>query len=466
MWNMLRSLRFRLTVLYLLASLGLVVLLGAGTYGLLSLYFQRSTDLALQYKMATEFRVRGLSMPSELAAAEQAWTQGSHRPAVPTPSPTPTPILFTSGEGDSEGETEGLQSPPQPVTGQVPSGSEEDDRYDGSLAPVFIVPAAGEVSSSGAPAVTDPAAISQALQAGSDMRTIRLDNGTRLRLLTYRISSQTVLQAGRLLTDQDRLLSQYLTGLLILGSAASLVMALASWALAGRSIKPSQRAWDQQQQFISNASHELRTPLTILRASADYALRSPSTEEREKSLRDILDECDYMNRMVEDLLLLSRLDAHRLTLAADIVPLPDLLAEIARTVEKLAAAKGVTLALDAAQGTVRGDRVRLRQVLLILLDNALRFTPAGGTVRLGAQASGREVVVHVSDSGAGIPPKHLAHVFERFYQVPGQPDEGRGNGLGLSIARGLVEAQHGKITMSSQAGKGTTVQIVLPAAGD
>ena len=471
---MLRALRLRLTVLYLLASLGLAALLGAGTYGLLSLYFQRSTDLALQYKMAMEFQARGLSLPSELAAAEQAWTQSNSPPAVSSPTATPrliptfTPIPAPAldGESDSEGETEGLQGSPQPVASQVPSGSEEDDRYDGSLAPVFIVPAAGSASSSGAPAVTDPAAISQALQAGSDLRTIRLDNGARLRLLTYRINSQTALQAGRLLTDQDRLLSQYLTGLLILGSAASLVMALASWALAGRSIKPSQRAWDQQQQFISNASHELRTPLTILRASADYALRSPSTEEREKSLRDILDECDYMNRMVEDLLLLSRLDAHRLALAADIVPLPDLLAEIARTVEKLAAAKGGTISLDAAQGTVRGDRVRLRQVLLILLDNALRFTPTGGTVRLGAQASGREVVIHVADNGAGILPEHLAHVFERFYQVPGQPDEGRGNGLGLSIARGLVEAQHGKITMSSQAGKGTSVQIVLPAAGD
>jgi len=169
---------------------------------------------------------------------------------------------------------------------------------------------------------------------------------------------------------------------------------------------------------------------------------------------------------VEDLLLLSRIDAHRLVLAADLIPLPDLLAETARQVEKLAVAKNVTLNLDAAQGAVRGDRVRLRQVLLILLDNALRFTPAGGTIQLGALVRGREVVIHVADSGAGIPPEHLAHVFERFYQVPGQPVEGRGNGLGLSIARGLVEAQRGNITVSSPAGKGTYVQISLPAAED
>jgi len=456
---MLRALRLRLTVLYLVASLGLVTVIGAGTYGLLALYLQRSTDLALQYKMATEFLARGLYLPSELAAAEQSWTQGSSHPV-----PTLTPFV---GENNNSGdESESPQSTPLPGISQLSDESIDDNRYDGSLAPVFVVPAAGGASSTGVPIVNDSAAIAHALQTGLDLRTDRLGNGTRLRLLTYRINNQTVIQVGRLLTDQDRLLSQYLTGLLVLGSVASIVMALASWVLAGRSIKPTQRAWDQQQQFISNASHELRTPLTILRASADYALRSPSTEECDKSLRDILDECDYMNSMVEDLLLLSRIDAHRLVLASDLVPLPDLLAETAHHVEKITVAKYVTLTLDTAQGAVRGDRVRLRQVLLILLDNALRFTPAGGTIRLGSLVRGREVVVHVADSGAGIPPEHLAHVFERFYQVPGQPVEGRGNGLGLSIARELVEAQRGKITVSSPAGKGTYVQIVLPAAED
>jgi signal transduction histidine kinase len=111
---------------------------------------------------------------------------------------------------------------------------------------------------------------------------------------------------------------------------------------------------------------------------------------------------------------------------------------------------------------VRGDPVRLRQVLLILLDNALRFTPPGGTIRLGAQVRGKWVTVYVSDSGPGIPAGHLGHVFERFYQVPGQPAEGRGNGLGLSIARALVEAQRGTIAISSPPGEGTTVAVHLP----
>jgi len=455
---MLKRLRFRLTLVYLLASLGLVTVLGAGTYGLLTVYFQQSTDHALLYKMAIEFQTLGIILPSELEVAEQSWSQkNDHLAATFTPS---------GGSGStSEEESEGSQNSSLPGTNQIFAGGDENDRYDGLLAPVFVVPAAGSTVNAGAPIVKDPQAISQALRAGSDLRTTRLDDGSRLRLLTYRIGSGGVLQVGRLLTDQDRLLSQYLTGLLILGSASSLVLALASWVIAGRSIKPTQHAWDQQQQFISNASHELRTPLTILRANADYALRNPSSVERDKSLQDIIEETDHMNRIVEDLLLLSRIDAKRLVLAADPVSLSDLLVETAHHVEVLASVKQVTLALDPTEGTARCDRFRLRQVLLILLDNALRFTSAGGTIRIGSENQGRDVILHVVDNGSGIPAEHLEHIFERFYQVPGQNTEMRGNGLGLSIAQGLVEAQHGKITITSAAGAGTSVKIVLPSAG-
>jgi signal transduction histidine kinase len=457
---MLRGLRIRLSLLYLVASLSLVALLGAATYGLLTVYFQRATDLALQYKMASEFRARGLPLPSALTAAEQDWLQNSNR-TIPSIKPTAaSPTLILQPGGSDEGEGDG--APVTPAIGQP--GGDGEDRYDGNLAPVFVVPPAGSIAVGGQPIIADLAAVVHAQQSGSDLRTVKINDGARLRLLTYSIGGGAVLQVGRLLNDQDKLLSQYLIGLLILGSIASLLLALASWLLAGRSIKPAQRAWDQQQQFISNASHELRTPLTLMRANADYALRSSSVEEREKSLHDIVNDVDYMNRLVEDLLLLSRLDAHRLTLADELIALEDLLSETARQVEKIATAKSVGLKVESADGTIQGDRVRLRQVLLILLDNALRFTPSGGTVRLSSKVSGHEVFVTVTDSGSGIPPEHLPHIFERFYQVPGQIGEDRGNGLGLSIAKGLVEAHHGKISISSQVGKGTTVIIILPVS--
>jgi signal transduction histidine kinase len=456
---MLSTLRIRLSLLYLVASLSLVALLGAATYGLLTLYFQRATDLALQYKMATEFQLRGLSLPSALKAAEQDWLQSGNR-TVPSIKPTTASPTLTSHTGSSD-EEEGDGTPVTPDAGQA--GGDGEDRYDGNLAPVFVVPPAGSLAVGGQPIIADLAAVAHAQQAGSDLRTVQLSDSARLRLLTYSIGGGAVLQVGRLLNDQDQLLSQYLAGLLVLGSIASLLLALASWMLAGRSIKPAQRAWDQQQQFISNASHELRTPLTLMRANADYALRSSSTDEREKSLHDIVGEVDYMNRLVEDLLLLSRLDAHRLTLANEPVVLEELLNETARQVEKLAATKSVNLNVESTAGTVRGDRVRLRQVLLILLDNALRFTPSGGTIRMASKVNNREVVITVADSGPGIPPEHLPHIFDRFYQVPGQTGDERGNGLGLSIAKGLVEAHHGKIGITSQPGNGTSVRIVLSA---
>jgi signal transduction histidine kinase len=454
---MLRGLRLRLSVLYLVASVGLVTLLGGATYGLLTLYFQRSTDLAMEYKMVIEFQLRGLPLPPALVSAEQAWVQETNHQAGIKPAYTATITIATSEDGNDGSENTGISS-----SGQVPADGE--DRYDSRLAPIFVLPQTNSIPVIGVPVINDPAAINAARQAGSDLRTIQLENGSRLRLLTYRTETGSILQVGRLLGDQDRLLSQYLTGLLILGSFASLVLVLASWFLAGRSIKPAQRAWDQQQQFIANASHELRAPLTLLRASADYALRNPSVVEREKSLRDIVDECDYMNRLVEDLLLLSRLDTQRLGMATDLLSVSDLLSQVTRQVEMLASARGVTVTHMPSTGQVRGDPVRLRQVLLIVLDNALRFTPSGGNIKLGALKHGKEVEILVTDTGSGIPVESLPHLFERFYQVPGQPEEGRGNGLGLSIARSLVEAHHGRIHISSQPGQGTTVQIHLPTS--
>lgn len=444
---MLRVLRLRLSLLYLAASLGLVALMGAATYGLLSLYFQRSTDLALQVKMAIEFESHNLSLPAALATAEQDWLQQNNRPAGAT-----APAINDGDEGSGTVNTAGV------------FGTDGEDRYDSRLAPVFVLSGVDASALAGLPVVNDPAAIAAAQKNGADLRTVQLENGSRLRLLSYRLKNGSVLQVGRLLGDQERVLSQYLTGLLILGCVASLLLALASWVLAGRSIKPAQTAWEQQSQFIANASHELRAPLTILRANADYALRSDSKQERQQSLHDIVEEVDYMNRLVEDLLLLSRLDAHRLGLATELLPVPALLEEAARQVNRLAEERGVKVEVLPSAGLVRGDPDRLRQVLLIVLDNALRFTPAGGSIRMVAYRRGREVEMVVSDSGSGIPPDSLPHMFERFYQVPGQEGSARGNGLGLSIAQSLVQAHRGRINITSQPGRGTQVHILLPTA--
>jgi signal transduction histidine kinase len=500
MWKMLSRLRWQLTLLYLLVAAGLVILIGGGSYALVLNYFRNSTDLALAYKMAGLFETYDLPLPTELAQAQNNWNvnnlnldisrflSSSPRSVAnlsPTAYPIPTPHTVVNqssseaedGGGSDDGES-GEKAPAAssaitPASGAAheTEASHSEDPYDARLAPIFVLPLndAGQLISNPNPAPLpvqqNQAAWEAALKNGSDWRTLRLDNGTHVRLLTYRTDSQTgpaVLQIGRLLSDQDRVSSQLFSGLAVLGGLSVLLLGAGSWWLSGRTMGPAQRAWDQQQQFVSNASHELRTPLTLLRATAEYGLRENRAKLKTESLEDILDETDYMSKLVDDLLLLSRLDAHRLKLAREPIRLADLLGEVGRQIEKVAIDKGVQIELGDVQGAVWGDPTRLRQVLLILLDNALRHTPPGGTIRMETGFRGRLRQIVVSDNGEGIPSKHLAHVFERFYQVDPGSDENRSSGLGLSIAKALVEAQGGIIRVESQVGKGTWFSIALP----
>ena len=165
-----------------------------------------------------------------------------------------------------------------------------------------------------------------------------------------------------------------------------------------------------------------------------------------------------------DLLLLSRLDSGRLELACEPLDLAQILPELARQVEPLATAQGIAVHARDVTGTVVADPTRLRQVLLIVLDNALKHTPAGGSIVLRANSDERQVQVQVGDTGCGIAPADLPHVFERFYRSEQARATGNGNGLGLSIAKALVEAMRGQIRLTSVLGQGTTVLLVLPAA--
>jgi signal transduction histidine kinase len=464
---MLKPLRWKLTILYLLAAIGLVGLMGIGTYFLIDRYFQQTTDLTLQYKMATEFRLLGLTIPPELMRAESLWLQNNSRELLQSTS-TAVSVVNTSSQEDDHGESDEAEYAYQ----SAEYHSEEDHLYNADLAAVYAISldesgSAILVPNLPAPPISDtPEAVSNAQQFGFDLRTVVVPGRGRLRLLTYRTGASVpaLLQTGRLLNDQDRVLAQYLIYIAILGGAASILLAFVSWWLAGRSLGPAQQAWDQQQTFVSNASHELRTPLTLIRATADYGLRGKPTRAQSQHLADILNECDYMDRLVDDLLLLSRLDAHRLKLEPKMLSIPELFTDTIRQITKLAELENISVLSAGYTGTLRADPTRMRQVLLILLDNALRYTPSGGTIRLSAIQAGKSVLIEVADTGKGIAAEHLPHLFERFYQI-GTPENesSRSNGLGLSIARALIEAQGGSIHIDSQSGKGTTVRITMPA---
>jgi signal transduction histidine kinase len=456
---MLSGLRLRLTLLYLLAALALAALVGGGAYQLVGSYFQTTTDLALKHKMVGELGALGVPVPAELAEADRAWYATHPRsPAHASPS------ARTPSADDHEHTGE-----------EIDEAHSLEEAYDADLAAIFTLrlsqggQALFDPGVAQPPFAPNPPAFDTAMARGDDLRTVALPDGRRSRVLTYRVetsSGPAAVQLGRLLTDQERVLRQLLLGLLALGGVSAVLMSGASWWLAGRSIHPAQQAWELQQSFVANASHELRTPLTLLRATAEVALRGlPAGDvDRRVLLADVLQECDHMSRLVDDLLLLSRLDADRLKMERMAIALPALLADVERQVGRVAAERQILVAADGASGTVWGDPARVRQVLLILLDNALRHVQAGGVIRLTTEPHGHSIRIDVADTGCGIAPEHLPHVFERFYRADSASRDDGGSGLGLSIVKALIEAQGGHVAIESQLGQGTRVTVTLPSA--
>ena len=218
-------------------------------------------------------------------------------------------------------------------------------------------------------------------------------------------------------------------------------------------------ALDVQRTFLADVSHELRTPLTTLRGNLGLLRRTPPVpaDEQADILNDMVVESDRMIRLVNELLVVARADAAR-HLAAEQLPLRPLLEETCRQAQQLDPER--KLALDAAGDlTVLGDRDALKQIVLILLDNALKHS--AGDIAVSAGQLDRQVEIRVQDHGAGIPPEELAHIFDRFYRGE-EAGAGQGFGLGLSIAKSLVEAQGGAIALESQVGQGSCAVLRFP----
>ena len=249
------------------------------------------------------------------------------------------------------------------------------------------------------------------------------------------------------------------------GGVGLLMSAGAGFWLAGRTLRPIATALQRQRNFTADASHELRTPLAIVRGNAELLLRHP--QERiaayDDLVRDIVDESDRLSRLVSDLLTLARADSGHLQLAREPVDLSDLAAALLKDLEPFARAKGLTLQREIGDSVaVSGDPDRLRQLGLILLDNAVRYTEVGAvTLRLGRD--GHNAVLAVSDTGPGIAGEHLPRLFDRFYRTDAaRSAESGGAGLGLAIAKWIVEAHGGRITVASTLGRGSVFTVHIP----
>jgi heavy metal sensor kinase len=217
-------------------------------------------------------------------------------------------------------------------------------------------------------------------------------------------------------------------------------------------------------QFTSDASHELRTPLALIRATAELALRRERDPEGYRnSLRQIEHEAEHMTALTESLLTLARADSGGLGMTMQSTDLNDLVYSVVQQNAALAMEKGVTLRAAATQPPVRAaaDASGIRRILSILVDNALKHTPAGGTVTVSAAAGAARVTLTVEDTGEGIPATALPHIFERFYRADPARGGGSGFGLGLSIAQAIAQAHGSAITVSSTPGAGAHFSLSL-----
>ena len=217
---------------------------------------------------------------------------------------------------------------------------------------------------------------------------------------------------------------------------------------------------------IAMASHELRTPLTLVRGYAETGLAMEPDGPIREILEDIVAESAWMTRLVEDLLFLARSDAAGPPLATEPVPVATLLNAVAARTRVLVGQCGGSFATSLnASGMLTADPARIEQSILALIDNAAKFSPPGGVVRLSSTMRMQELVVEVADQGSGIPAEEQGRIFERFYRAAGANDERQsGAGLGLSIASTIVQAHGGRIEVHSRVGHGTRMRIYLPLA--
>jgi heavy metal sensor kinase len=231
-----------------------------------------------------------------------------------------------------------------------------------------------------------------------------------------------------------------------------------------RTLARLEQSFERLRRFTSDAAHELRTPLTLIRSVGEVGLQNGgSVDEYREIIGSMLEEVDRLSRLLDSLLMICRADAGQIVLQRTTIPVLDLAHDAARLFEVLLEEKGLTLAVEGdALVTVEGDRPLLRQVLVNILHNAIKYSPPGGVVWVVVAFAEESCVIEIADDGPGIPPEHHAKIFDRFYRV----DEGRsrnagGAGLGLAIARWTIDAHGGVLSLRNRKEGGCIFRIQL-----
>jgi heavy metal sensor kinase len=459
--SFIHSIKFRFTIWYLLVLAVLLVALSAGVYFYLSRSLYRNLDASLELR-SSQLR----SIPAILESIRQGEFQEELGEIVI--------LYFYSGDQLMEVSPRGVSIP---------------------LSDEFI---------------------SQAIAGTSSFTTIQTDEGEGLRLLAVPVNLSmpgppTGIQPATLVIARStKHIDQALAGLVrTLIIAVPLALALAAGGgifLARRALKPVdkiaqtaqeieesdlsrrinvntkdelgrlaatlnemigrlEKAFQRQKQFTSDASHELRTPLAVIEAESTLALQKerPSSDYQQ-SLETISQESRQMSSLIDQLLTLARADAGKEQWNFTKVDLGKLITNLSADVEVLCQEKGLSFQLGQTQDlVVKGDEARLRELFMNLLDNAINYTPAPGTVSFSLRCEGQMAVVAIMDTGSGIPAEDIPFIFERFYRVDKSRTRAEGgSGLGLAICQHIAEAHGGRIEVESQVGAGSTFSVWLP----
>jgi len=356
--------------------------------------------------------------------------------------------------------------------------------------------------------------VAQPLQGTAWQGTVTSSDGQEVRLfsraLTENVQLFAVIQVGESLVQLHTLLHKLVGELLVVGLLVLLACALGSYWLAARAFAPIQRlaataraikagdlrsrvtvptardevqylaltlnemidsldqAFSRQRRFVADASHELRTPVAVIRNKTDVALLGASTQQDYVTvLQGINAEAERLGNLISDLLALARGDEGRTQFEREPVRLDLLAGAVAANGEPLAAERAITLEVQAPRPvTILGDEARLIQVVMNLLENAVHYTHPGGRVTVVVEARKNQARLAVRDTGIGIEPEHLPHIFERFYRVdPARRHRGgSSSGLGLSIVEWVVRAHGGAVAVESQLGQGSCFTVTLPLA--
>ncbi len=379
------------------------------------------------------------------------------------------------------------------VLHQLFDGEGDDGSVQGVLgdADTFVILASADgalLGASGArpEGLPDTDAIAAA-ERGRDLRDARIGD-TDVRLLTMRVAGETsedheseeddeeseaaastrFLQAGMNMALQHRLERQLLLAILAIGALGVLGAMVVTLFVTQRALVPIREAFATERRFVAAASHELQTPVAIIRASAEILERERLVAGDGTALvDDIIGETDRLGRLVSDLLALASAEAGAISLRPEAIDLETWFTDLARRAAAIAEASGAsfTTSQERVSGlTVTADRDRLDQLVLILVDNAIKHSPPGGKVQLSLldQRRSGTAIIQVSDQGPGIPAEELERIFEPFVRVPGTRRTTGGTGLGLAIARQLAVRQGEELTVVSSPGAGATFSLSLP----